>query len=278
MAIDAVSATSSSNTPEQKSSSSHGKTIGIAVGVTIPVVIIAFIVIFLYFRRKKQSPAATGLTDSSEGQVQHAGQRREADAELDARPIPELVGSSGPQGIDRMDTSQSFAQFASEKESYPKGRSEMAELTGDQTMPELSQSAPLLGPMEMDGSRVAPVELPANEVRELPGSPVTRNVSSARSSSFRRSRGFFQSRSSTSGFPPSSTSGHASPDHLVGGPSTSNQPTTTVPAGNDVLSPISPLAEGENSTSPGGFWRGFSHLRRLSGRTRDNPQPNFDDV
>lgn len=277
MAIEAASATSNSNTPGHHSSSDHGKTVGIAVGVTIPIVVIVFIAVFVYFRRKKQSPVPEKSSDFAGGQVQNARQR-ETNAELDAAStIHELAVGSDRRHPDRTDTSQSLPQFAAEKETYPRDRSEMVELTGDHT---ISQSAPLLGPVhEMYGSPpIAPVELPVNEPTELPGSSVTRNDSSAGSSSFYgRSRGLFQSRSSTPGFLPSPTSGAASPDPLVRGPSTSNRTTTSSPPGNDVLSPISPIAEVEHSTSSGGWgslWRVISQPRRPTGRTRDDRQAN----
>lgn len=279
-------AASKSDVPTPKASSGHGKTIGIAVGVTVSVIVIAIIfAVILCFRRKRRPAATTVNSSRSHENLANSPQRSSA-KELNAKEnaIHELDGLDGPDGPRNVQTNtpRSVPPWVSEKGGYSGDRSEMVELTGDQAVPEPSQSEPLLGPAEMYGSPASPVELPGNGLGELPGSTITRNVSSAGSSSYnRRSRGFFQSRSSTPGFLPSPASGASPPNPIAGGPPASNRSATSSPPVNEIFSPISPIAEVENSKSQGklsSLFRRRSQPGPLSTRAPEDRQASHGNV
>lgn len=274
VAIEAAPAASNSDVPTPptpKASSGHGKTIGIAVGVTVPVIVIAILFsVVLCFRRRRKSPTVSKSSRSQENLAN--GQQRSSAKELNAKEnaIHEL---DGPRHV-QANTSRPLPPWVAEKEDFSGDRTGV-----DQAVSEPSQSEPLLGSVhEMYGSPASPVELPDNSLRELAGSPITRNVSSA--SSHRRSRGFFQSRSSTPGLLPSPASG-ASPNPIAGGPPTSNRSTTSSPPANEVFSPISPIAEQDNSTGQGrleSVFRGFSQPGASSQQASDDQQPSHSNI
>lgn len=274
VAIEAAPAASNSDVPTPptpKASSGHGKTVGIAVGVTVAVIVIAIIfAVALYFRRRRKSPTVAKSSRSQENLAN--SQQRSSAKELNAKEnaIHEL---HGPQHV-QTNTSRPLPPWVPEKGEFSGDRTEV-----DRAASEPSQSEPLLGPVhEMYGSPASPVELPDNSLRELAGSPVTRNVSSA--SSRRRSRGLFQSRSSTPGLLPSPASG-ASPNPIAGGPPASNRSTTSSPPANEVFSPISPIAEQENSTGQGrliSVFRGFSQPGASSQQAPDDQQASHGNI
>lgn len=285
----AAPAASNSNVPTPKASSGHGKTVGIAVGVTIGVIVIAVIFIVFYLRLRKRSAATAAATakPSQSHQSLATAQEKTSAKELNAKEneILELDGPDQRRNV-QANSSRPLSPWVTEKGSYSGHGSEMVELTGDrdQNASEPSQSEPLLGPVpEMYGSPpAAPVELPADSLNELPDSSVTRNVSSAGSSSFhRRSRGFFQSRSSTPGFLPSPASAASPPNPLADGPPDSNRSTTSSPPMNEVFSPISPIADGGDSTSHGrliSLFRGSSQRGRASQGASDDRQASHGNV
>lgn len=271
VAIEAAPVASNSDVPSPKASPGHGKTVGIAVGVTVSVIVIAIIfAAVLYFRRRGKPAAAAQSSPYQESlaQVQQRASAKELNAKENA--IHELDVHERRQNV-HTNPSRPSSPWVPEKGGYSGDRSEM-----DQAASEPSQSEPLLGPVpEMYGSPPQPVELHANSLGELAGSPITRNVSSAGSSSNRRSRGFFQSRSSTPGFLPSPASGASPPNPLAGGPPAANRSTTSSPPANELFSPISPIAERENSTSQGrliSFFRGISQPVSASQRAPDDRQ------
>lgn len=276
VAIEAAPVASNSDVSSPKASSGHGKTVGIAVGVTMAVIGIAIIFAAIFYFRRRRKPAAAAQSSPYQenlAQVQQRASAKELNAKENA--IHELDVPDRRQNV-QTNPSRPLSPWVPEKGSYTGDRSEMIELTGDQAASEPSQSEPLLGPVpEMYGSPPRPVELHANSLGELAGSPITRNVSSAGSSSNRRSRGFFQSRSSTPGFLPSPASGASPPNPLAGGPPAANRSTTSSPPANELFSPISPIAERENTTSQGrliSLLRGFSPPVRASQRAPDHRQ------
>lgn len=280
VAIEAAPVASTSVVPTPKASSGHGKTVGIAVGVTVSVVVVAILVAVGFCLRRRRKPAAKA--DSSKPHENLANvQQRSSAKELNAKEnaIYEVEGSGHPRNV-QTNTPRPLPPWAPEKGSFP---GDMTEMTEEQGVPDLSQSEPLLGLVpEMYGSPTSPVELPATSLGELPDSRITRNVSSAGSSSSnRRSRGFFSSRSSTPGFLPSPASGASPPNPLAGGQPTSDRPTTSSPPGNEVFSPISPIAEGENSTSQGrriSIFRRFSQSGQSSQQAPDDRHLGHDSV
>lgn len=280
VAIEAAPAASTSVVPTPKASSGHGKTVGIAVGVTVSVVVVAILVAVGFCLRRRRKPAAKANPSKSHEELANVQQRSSA-KELNAKEngIYEVEGSDRPRNA-QTNTPRPLPPWAPEKGNFP---GDMMEMTEEQGVPDLSQSEPLLGQVpEMYGSPSSPVELPANSVSELPGSRINRNVSSAGSSSSnRRSRGFFSSRSSTPGFFPSPTSGASPPNPLAGGQPTSDRSTTSSPPANEVFSPISPIPEGENSTSQGrrtSIFRRFSHSGQSSQQAPDDRHPVHDNV
>lgn len=277
VAIEAAPAASTSVVPTPKASSGHGKTVGIAVGVTVSVVVVAILVAVALCLRRRRKPAAKANTSSHENLANV--QQRSPAKELNGKDngIYEVEVPDRPRNV-QTNLPRPSPPWAPEKGNFS---GDMMELTEDQGVPDLSLSEPLLGPVpEMYGSPASPVELPANSLGELPGSRITRNVSSAGSSSSnRRSRGFFSSRSSTPGFLPSPASG-ASPNLLAGGQPTSDRSTSSPPV-NEVFSPISPIAEGENSTSQGrriSIFRRFSQSGHSSQRAPDDRHAGHDNV
>lgn len=271
VAIEAAPAASASNVSIPKASSGHGKTVDIAVGVTIPVTVIAIIfAAVLYLRRRRKTAATSPKPSKSHENSANGPERTSKELNAKENAIHELGGPDGPRNV-QADASRLSSPWVPDKGSFPGDRSQMVDLTGDQAASEPSQSEPLLGPAEMYGSSASPVELHADSISELPCSPITRNVSSAGSSSVhRRSRGFFQSRSSTPGLLPSPASAASPPNPLAGGPppASSNQPTTSSPPTNEVFSPISPIAEGESSASQAGLISVFRSLSQSGRRSR----------
>ncbi|MCJ1424343.1 hypothetical protein MMC29_002230 [Sticta canariensis] len=281
VAIEAAPAASAAVMPTPKASSGHGKTVGIAVGVTVSVVVVAVLVAVGFCLRRRRKPAAKANSSKSHESLANVQQRPSA-KELIAKEnaIYEVEGPDRPQNV-QTNTPRPLPPWAPEKGNFS---GDMMELTEDRGVPDLSQSEPLLGLVpEMYGSSTSPVELPANSLGELPaGSRITRNVSSAGSSSSnRRSRGFFSSRSSTPGFLPSPASGASPPNPVAGGQPTSDPPTTSSPPGNEVFSPISPIAERENPTSQGrgiSIFRRFSQPGQSSQQAPDDRHPGHDHV
>lgn len=279
-AIDANSAngTSSDITATAKSSSNHGKTIGIAVGVTIPLVVIACIfAVFVYLQRKKRPPPVEPKPIDSEEAPPLAvprGDPKELDAEKTA--IHELPG--GPQNQTKR--SPHVPPWVVQNDDSGRDQSEMGDLAGNQAGPGLSPSEPLLASVhEMHGSQTIPFELQADSRGELAGSPVIRKASSGGASSLRRrSLGFLGSRSrsgrsSAKGSVPSPAISPASRELQT---SSKRQSMASPPEGGELFSPISPTtAEEETSSTPaGGLYpvlRSFSHSSRTSSRRRPTP-------
>lgn len=271
LAINPPSATSSSNAATPKSSSSNKKTIRITMGVLIPVIFIAGILIFcIFLRRKKRSKK----------------ERPKSVHSVHVQPIP----SSPPVDLKELDAektaihelsgSQRHGQLGQESSlaHVPPGgpgtgdRFQGVEYIANQGVG-LLPSEPLLDSVhEVHGSQTTPYELAADIRSEMPGAPVTRKASSGGASSLNRhSRSFFgfsSRRSSTQGSIPTP----GSPASAGGGQTiltTSKRQSMTTPPPQE-FSPISPIAEGETA-GPAGLntvlIRDFSQSSRSSKRT-----------
>lgn len=283
LAINPPSATSSSNAATPKSSSSNKKTIGIAVGISIPVVFVAGTLAFCLIVRRRKPSKAVGPKSDHSVEVQPIPSSppvnsKELDAEKTA--IHELSGSH--QHRQHGQTS-SMAQVPSWALQHG-DRSQGVEFIANQGGPGLSPSEPLLDSVhEMHGSQTTPYELAAENRIEMPGSPVTRKVSSGGASSpKRRSRRFFRfssRRSSTQGSVPTP----GSPASAAGGQTTttSNRQsmTNSPPQESELLSPISSIVEGETAGPASlntALIRGFSQSSRSSRRAPSVPQERLD--
>jgi len=258
VAINPPSDTSSSNAATPKPSSSNKRTIGIAVGIAIPVVFVAGILAVCLFRRRKKPSKAVKPESIHSAEPQPIPSSPPIDSkELDAEKneIHELSGHRpGQDGP------------ASSLTQVPLWALQHADR---------SQGAELDSVHEMHGSQTTPYELSAENRVEMPSSPVTRKVSSGGASSLkRRSRSFFgfsSRRSSAQGSVPTP----ASPASVAGGgqtTTTSNRPsmTNSPPQESELFSPISSIVKGE-STGPAGLntalIRGYSQSSRSSRRT-----------
>lgn len=273
LAINPPSATSSSNAATPKPSSSSKRTIGIAVGIAIPVVFVAGILAFCLFRRRKR-PSKTEEPESvHSARLQPIPTSPPADSkELDAEKnaIHELSGHRpGQDGQARLLTQA--LPWALQHGDPSQG----AEFIANQGGAGLSPSEPLLDSVhEVHGSQTTPYELSAENRIEMPSSSVTRKVSSGGASSLkRRSRSFFgfsSRRSSAQG----SVTSPGSPASVAGGQTTttSNRQsmTNSPPQESEQFSPISSIVEGETSGPAGlntALIRGLSQSSRSSRRT-----------
>lgn len=152
------------------------------MGVSIPVVFVAGILAFcLFLQRKKRSNAERSNSVHSV-EVQPIPSSPPVDAkELDAEKtaIHEL---SDPRQIGHRQASSS-AQWVSENGD----RSGIVEFIPNQGGLGLSPSEPLLGSVhEVHGSQTIPYELAAENLSEMPDTPVTRKASSGGASSLNR--------------------------------------------------------------------------------------------
>lgn len=283
LAINPPSATSSSNAATPKSSSSSNKrTIGIAVGIAIPVVIVAGILAFCLFLRRKKPPKAVGPESDHSVELQPIPSSPPIDSkELDAEKTAIHELSSHRPGQDGQ--ASSLAQVSSWALQHG-DRQQGVEFIANQGGPGLSPSEPLLDSVhEVHGSQTTPYELPAENRSEMPGSSVTRKASSGGASSLkRRSRSFFgfsSRRSSAQGSVPTP----GSPVSVAGGQTTttSNRQsmTNSPPQESELFSPISSIVEGETAGPAGlntALIRGVSQSSRSSRRTPNVPQERPD--
>lgn len=238
------------------------------MGIAIPVVFVAGILAFcLIFRRKKPSKAVGPESVHS----------------VDLQPIP----SSPPYDSKELDADKTAIHELSGHRPGQDGQassSQGVEFIANQGGPGLSPSEPLLDPVhEVHGSQTTPYELSAENRSEMPGSPVTRKVSSGGASSLkRRSRSFFgfsSRRSSAQGSVPTP----GSPASVAGGQTTttSNRQsmTNSPPQESELFSPISSIVEGETAGPASlntALIRGFSQSSRSSRRTPNVPQERPD--
>lgn len=242
------------------------------MGIAIPVVLVAGILAFcLFLRRKKPSKAVTPVSvHSVEPQPIPSSppvDSKELDAEKTA--IHELAGHRPGQDGQASSTAH---------------RSQRVEFIANQGGPGLSPLEPLLDSVhEVHGSQTTPYELSAENRSEMPGSPVTRKVSSGGASSLkRRSRSFFgfsSKRSSAQGSVPT----HGSPASVAGGQTTTTSNSQSVISSptqeSELFSPISSTVQGETAGPAGlntALIRGFSRSSRSSRRTPNVPQERPD--
>ena len=299
VAIQSVNASSNGTTsgPVKPSSSNHGEIIGIAVGVALVIVFLASgSVTFLVLQKRKKARAAANATktenDTEDTNYQGLGNKAELDTDQDHSRFE--MNGDGPMNPGGPETPPTWID---EKAIFPGDRSDVVELTGNgQDVPELPGQKGFLRPVhEMydESAATAPVELPADMPTELQGStpslaspssaasspifrsanqsPVNRSIgpsplnrSTANPSPLNRFSGITsQSRSSTIRSHPSQSSAPSPPTQSSGVPSPANRAMTTLPPGNDVFSPISPLGEGGQGES-------FS----LLSQSNDPPQPS----
>lgn len=267
--INPPSTTSSSNAATPKSSSSNKKTIGIAVGIAIPVVFIAGILAFcLFLRRKKPSKVVAPVSVHS----------------VEPQPIP----SSPPVDSKELDAEKTaIHELAGHRPgqdghaSSMANRSQRVEFIANQGGPGLSPSEPLLDSVhEVHGSQTTPYELSAENRSEMPGSAVTRKASSGGASSLkRRSRSFFgfsSKKSSAQGSVPT-------PGPVAGGQTTTTSNSQSVMSSptqeSELFSPISSIVEGETAGLAGlntALIRCPSQSSRSSRRTPNVPQERPD--
>lgn len=281
--INTPSATSSSNAGTPKSPSSNKKTVGIAVGVPIAVILVSILVLCFFLRRKKRSKAE-GSKSVDSVQVQPIPSSPPVDSEeLDAEKtaIHELSGSDRHGQHGQASSLTHVPPWAPENGD----RSQGVESIANQGGLGISPSEPLLDSVhEVQGSQTTPYELPANTRSEMPGAPVTRKASSGGASSLNRhSRSFFgfgSRRSSTQG--PIPTPGSPASAGGVQTTTTTNRQSMTAspPQEGDLFSPISPIVEGETAGPAGlnaALIGDFSQSSRSSRRTPKVTQERPDD-
>ena len=284
LAINTPSATPSSNAATPKSPSSSKKTVGIAVGVSIPVIFVAAILAFcLFFRRKRRSKAEMQKPDHSVQAQPIPSSPPVGSEELDAEKtaIHELSGSDRRRQDGQANSLTHVSPGAPENGT----RSQGVELIASQRGPGISPSEPLLDSVhEVQGSQTTPYELAADTRSEMPGAPVTRKTSSGGASSLnRRSRSYFgfrSRRSSTQGsvLTPGSP---ASAGGVQTTTTTTNRQSMTAspPQEGELFSPISPIVEGETAGPAGlnaALIRNFSQSSRSSRRTPKVTQEKSD--
>lgn len=272
--INPPSATPSNIAATPKSPSSNNmKTVGIAVGVSIPVIFVAAILVFcLFFRRKKRSKAEKpDSVHSVQAQpIPSSPPFDSTELVAEKTAIHELSGSDRRRPHGQANSLTHESQWAPENGARSQGEDFVASRRGLG----ISPSEPLLDSVyEVPGSQTTPYELAANSRSEMPDTTVTRKTSSGGASSLnRRSRSYFGFRSRRS-----PTQGSVltpdSPASAGGGQTiaTTNRQSTTAspPQEGELFSPISPVVEGQ-TVGPAGLnaalIRNFSQSSRSSRR------------
>lgn len=276
LAINPPSATASSNAATPKSSSSNKKTVGIAVGVSIPIIFVVGILAFcLILRRKKRSNEKRPKSVHSVPVEQVPGSPPIGSEELDAEKtaIHELPGS-------KQHRQHGEASSLAHAPRWTFINGDQAQRVANQGGPGLSPSEPLLGSVhEVHGSQTTPYELAADNRSEMPADPAppfTRKASSGGASSLNRhSRSFFgfsSRRSSTQGPIPIPGSPASAAEGQTTTTTTPNRQlmTTSLPQESELFSPISPIVEGETKEPAGlnaALIRDSSQSSRSSRRT-----------
>lgn len=176
VAIAAPSKSSNAPVTSNPRSSSPAKKIGIGVGVALAVVFVAAIFWFIFYRRRKQQnkPGETKNPDADAAEV--LGTRYEK-AELNT-DNEHAIHEKGDGDSDRRQGQPkglaSRRSWARDDELLSGGTSAVGELSAERGTGGLSPSDPLLGQVhELHGrpdSFAAPIELPAEQLSELPGS------------------------------------------------------------------------------------------------------------
>ncbi len=295
---DSANTTISSNTKAGGSSGS-GKTIGIVVAVVVVVVLaVCGAVLFLVMKRRKRRREAEEAERNKKPEDDPAEAVRQgfAKAELDTDFDHARYEMGGPDVIEQKAETPP-AEWVNEKAKYPGDQSFVAEAPGEGvTVPELASRRIILRPLhEMYDPSSAPVELPADTPRELPGSPPPLPTSNSAASSpiirsadrspvdrsvgtspFRRSSAQASPIDRHLGRtpPPRSSSRHqysspSAPGRSSEGVSSPSRPRTSSARANELMSPISPLGDGEVSPGQDGL---FSFVTGLTQPTSSGMQ------
>ena len=293
---DSANSTMSSNT-KTAGSSGLGKTIGVVVAVVVVVLLaVCGVVLVFIMRRRKKRRAAQEAAQNKKPEEDPAEAIRQgfAKAELNTDFDHVRYEMGGPDVIEQK-VEKPPAEWVSEKARYPGEWSVVAEAPGeDVNVPELGSTRIVLRPLhEMYDPSMAPAELPADTPVELPGSPPPPPTSfspaprsAARSLVDRSMAASPLSRSSDQPSPidrhpgrtppPQSSSRHQhsipfSPSQPLRGLSLPSRSGTPSARTNEVLSPISPLGDGDTSPGQEGL---FSFVRGLTQPSAPETRPS----